>query len=140
VLFAGLGSSFSSAQDGIVDCVMQKKLLVSRVQGRVFDPSGVPVPGAQIALSREGAQQIQSKTDAKGEFTLRVPSGSYRFKAKLQGFEVTEAELEVGNDLANLARPTALKVILALPGMNCPWVTASNKEFKELVRQHATQK
>jgi hypothetical protein len=136
VLFAGLGSSFSSAQDGIVDCVMQKKLLVSPV----FDPSGVPVPGAQIALSREGAQQIQSKTDAKGEFTLRVPSGSYRFKAKLQGFEVTEAELEVGNDLANLARPTALKVILALPGMNCPWVTASNKEFKELVRQHATQK
>ena len=135
VLFGGLGSSISFSQDGltIIDCIMQPKLVVSHVQGRVFDPHGDPVPGVQIALSRDGILLIQSKTDSNGKFLLNVPSGTYGFKAEGRGFESTTAELEVGRDIANLVHPTALKVILALPGVNCPWVTSSNKEFKEPV-------
>jgi len=142
VLFvvAGLGSSISSAQYGIVDCVMQPKLVVSRVQGQVFDPYGVPVPGALIALSHDGVQQAQATTDANGKFALSVPSGTYHFWAELRGFEVTTADLEVGRDVANLIHRKTLKVILGLPGMNSPWVTTSNKELKQMARRRATQR
>src|SRR5580698_8417111 len=131
IFFAGLGSSISSAQDGskIIDCVMQHKVVVARVEGQVFDPSGVPVAGVQIALSHDGLQQAQSKTDTSGKFILDVPSGSYEFRAELRDFEVTTAQLEVGRDIENLVHPKALKVIIALSGMNCPWVTTSYKEF-----------
>jgi hypothetical protein len=141
ILFVGLGSSISFAQDGIkvIDCVMQRKLVVSWVQGQVFDPNGIPIPGAQITLNRDGLRQAQSTTDANGNFALDVPPGNYVFRAELRGFEVTTAELEVGRDIANLVRPKALKVILALSGMNCPWVTSSNKEFKEIVHKRAAQ-
>ncbi len=40
----------------------------------------------------------------------------------------------------SLFHPTALRVILALTYMNRPWVTTSNKEFKDIVHNHATQK
>jgi Carboxypeptidase regulatory-like domain len=140
ILLAGLGSSISSAQYGIIDCVMQGKLVVSRVQGQVVDPNGAPVSDARISLSRDGQETIQSKTDAYGRFKLNVQSGSYTFMAELRGFEVTSAELEVGRDIANLFHPTALRVILALPGMNCPWVTTSNKELMRMVRSHSAQK
>jgi len=137
VLFAGLGTPFSIAQDGpgIVDCIMQRKLVVPYARGRVFDPFGVPVPGAQISLSRDGLQQAQSRTDADGRFEVSVPPGGYHFKAEMRGFEVTKAELEVGRDIANTLHPKALRVILALGSMNCPWVTTSRKEFKEMVHK-----
>jgi hypothetical protein len=140
ILLAGLGSSISAAQYGIIDCVMQRKLVVSRVQGQVIDPNGAPVSDARISLSRGGQETIQSKTDAVGRFKLNVPSVSYTFMAELRGFEVTTAELEVGRDIANLFHPTALRVILALPGMNCPWVTTSNKELEQMVRSRSAQR
>jgi len=142
ILFAGLGSSFSSGQNGpeIVDCAMQRKLVVPHVKGRVFDPSGAPIPGAEISLKSDGVQNAQSKTDSDGRFELKVPPGSYHLRAEMRGFEVTTAELEVGRDIANIVHPKALMVILAFGSMNCPWVTTSDKEFKELAHRHATQK
>jgi hypothetical protein len=141
-LLAGLGSSISFAQAAIpiIDCVVQRKLVVPRVRGQVFDPSGALVTGAIISLTQAGIPAKQSKTDAKGRFDLRVPSGLYVLKAEYPGFGVTTAELDVGKDAMSLFRSTTLKVILALPAMNCPWVTTSNKEFKELRQTHATQK
>jgi hypothetical protein len=140
VLLAWLGCSVSFAQYGIIDCIVQKQLVVPRVQGQVFDATGIPVPNAVVSLKQDGKPAVDVKTDAEGRFYFKVQAGQYSLKASYPGFEVTTAELEVGNDAVNLIHPTALKVILALPGINCPWVTTSNKEFKELVHKHATQK
>jgi hypothetical protein len=142
VLFvlAGLGNSISFAQDGIVDCVIQPKLVVAKVHGQVFDPSGVPVPGALIVLSHDGVGQAQTTTDANGTFALNVPSGNYHFRVELRGFEVTTAELEVGRDVASFVHRKTLKVILALTAMNCPWVTTSKRELKQTVNRDASQK
>ncbi len=133
---AGIGSSLSFAQSGIVDCIVQKKLNVPRVHGQVFDAAGVPVPGAMISVKQDGNPPKNATTDSAGRFYFKVQSGQYALRASYPGFETTTAELQVGRDIANLFRPTALKVILALPGVNCPWVTTSNTELKELARSH----
>jgi hypothetical protein len=140
VLLVGLGSSFSFAQNGIVDCIEQKMLTVSRIRGQVFDATGVPVPGSLVSVSSETRPEMQFKTDATGQFNIKVTPGRYMLKASYPGFEVTRAELDVGPDIWSLLHPTALRVILSVGSMSCPWVTASHKEFNELVHKHATHK
>jgi hypothetical protein len=139
-LLAVFWSSLSAAQPGIVDCVEQKILTVSRIRGQVFDATGVAVPGALVSVSSNARPEMQLRTDASGRFNFKVSSGRYMLKASCPGFEVTRAELDVGADILNLLHPTALKVILSVGSMYCPWVTASDKEFKELVHKSATQK
>jgi hypothetical protein len=140
ILCAGLGSSFSFAQYRIVDCVEQKAVTVRRVQGQVFDPNGVPVPGVIVSLSSEAHPDIQSKTGAAGEFSIKARPGRYVLKALYPNFETTRAELDIGEDVISIFHPTALRIILALHGMNCPWVTANKKEFNLLNEQHRKQK
>jgi hypothetical protein len=130
----------SAFPQGIVDCIQQRKLTVPKVEGQVVDPKGAPVPTALVWISQEGKLVSKIETDSLGRFAFGVRSGQYTLKAQLQGFETTTAELDVGKDLGSLFHPTALKVILALPGMNCSWVTTGGREYKELFKQHATQK
>ncbi len=94
VLLAGLESSISFAQYGIIDCIVQKKLVVPRVQGQVFDAAGVPVPGAVVSLKPDGRPAVDAKTDAAGRFYFKVQSGPYDLKVSHPGFEVTTAKLE----------------------------------------------
>lgn len=134
----GIGSSFAQ---GIVDCINQDKtVVVSALRGSVVDRNGSPIPNAQVWLSRDETPLAKADTDSAGRFNFKVDPGQYTLRAQAQGFEITKAEVNVGKDIATAFRLTGLKVILALPGMNCPWVTASNKEYKEFVHNHATQK
>ena len=72
IWFVGVFSTVGMAQ---VDCVMHKKLAVSRVQGQVYDPTGVPIPGAMISLTKDGTSSIQTKTGDDGRFRVDVASG-----------------------------------------------------------------
>jgi hypothetical protein len=129
-LFAGLGSSFSFAQYGIVDCVEQKTLTVPRIRGQVFDATGVPVPGALVSVSSDTRPELQLKTDASGQFNFKVSPGRYMLKASFSGFEVTRARLDVGADILNLFHPTALRVILSVGSMDCPWSQPATRNSK----------
>jgi hypothetical protein len=140
VLFAGLGSSISSGQCGIVDCIEQKALTVPRIRGHVFDATGILIPGVLISVSSDTRPEVQLKTDASGQFNFKVSPGRYVLKASYPGFEVKKARLDVGADILSLLHPTALRVILSVGLCDCPWVTTSNKEFKELVHKHAMRK
>lgn len=133
------GLAYESNAQGIVDCIVQPKIAVSRVRGQAFDPQGVPVPNVTISAERDLSAIIKSKTDSNGRFDLKLPDGTYRLRAELVGFEITTADLEVGRDLFTLLRPRSLKVILALPGYNCPWVTTSERVLRESTRKNATQ-
>jgi hypothetical protein len=139
-LLAGIGSSFSYGQGGIVDCVEPKKIAVSRIQGQVFDTSGAVVPGATVSVTLDGKVKTLATAGANGEFRFKFDSGHYVLRVSSQGFQATEAELEVGGDVFSLLRRTVLRVILAVPGNNCPWVAVSNREFKEIIHNYATQK
>jgi hypothetical protein len=132
--------SRSSIAQGIVDCIEQKKIYIPKVSGQVFDFTGVPVPEVDVQLVRVGRVIDQTKTDSEGKFSFKTPPGIYTLRAAAQGFEVTNAQIEVGKDLSSLFHSNSLRVILALEGLNCPWITTSNREFKELKKKNATQK
>jgi hypothetical protein len=140
MLLAGLGSSISSAQVGIVDCIEQKTISVAKIRGQVFDPTGVPIPGAKIKVVADDKSESISNSDENGRFEINSPSGHYKLSVAFRGFETTNAELGVRPDLLSIFHSSALKVILVVGSLDCPWVTTSNKEFKEYVKKHATQK
>jgi hypothetical protein len=135
----------------IVDCVYPGHVIVSRVEGQVFDPFGVVVPGVVITLVDErGSTQLYT-TDSQGRFRLAVSPGKYSFKAVFPMFQTSQTELSVGEDLVGHLRPNNVYVILGLNGSYCAWVTTSRKEFQqiissnkkrseELIQRNATQR
>ncbi|RMF20447.1 MAG: carboxypeptidase regulatory-like domain-containing protein, partial [Bacteroidetes bacterium] len=50
-----------------------------RIEGRVLDPEGKPLPGAHVRLVHPWGEEVQSTaTDARGRFLLQnVPRGGY---------------------------------------------------------------
>lgn len=152
-VIAGLGSSFSFGQSSrssdspespagirIVDCIGQKTVHVSRLQGGVFDHTGVPIPDAMVTLSFDEKLAFQTKTNQHGAFVFKAPPGKYHLKATAAGFTWTESEVDFGKDVSNLFRPSNLWVFLAVGADSCPWVVTSNKEFKRAIHEYATQK
>jgi hypothetical protein len=116
-------SSQIAQGQGIVDCVYPGRVSVSRVQGRVFDPFGVVVPGVVITLVDEQNTSLQLATDEQGRFHFAISPGKYRLKAVFQMFQTSQTELNVGEDLVGLVHPGDLYVILGLSGSYCAWVT-----------------
>lgn len=78
------------------------------VAGTVFRDPGFALPRAEVELAvvsaaaRPGKKSKGQKTqsDARGEFSFRVPSGAakYRLTVKAQGFESQEKLVEVSGD------------------------------------------
>ena len=58
-----------------------------RVQGRVADTSGLPLPGVTVMLTHEAGAALVSHTDEVGHFVFDVPHGRYTLTAELSGFE-----------------------------------------------------
>lgn len=77
------------------------------VAGTVFRDPGFALPGADVELTcttpPEGVKSVKPqkmKSDARGEFGFRVPSGraSYKLAVKAQGFSSGEKTVEVSAD------------------------------------------
>jgi hypothetical protein len=135
----------------IVDCVYPGHVIVSRVEGQVFDPFGVVVPGVAITLVDNRGSTKKYTTDSQGRFRLAVSPGKYSFKAVFPMFEYSQTELIVGEDLVGVIRPSNIYVILGMNGSYCAWVTTSRKGFRQIIssnkkrseesiRRNATQK
>ena len=73
------------------------------VRGRVTDPAGAPLAGAEVRATREGTNELRrTTTDEGGRFALpELGVGSYRFEVALSGYRAlsTRVELRVGQDL-----------------------------------------
>lgn len=79
------------------------------VEGWVFDPSGSPVPAAEIVLaSAQTGQEQRTQTDETGKFLLpAVPVGEYALKVNKPGFkeaEVPGLRVLVGQRLSQVVR------------------------------------
>jgi Carboxypeptidase regulatory-like domain/TonB dependent receptor-like, beta-barrel len=73
------------------------------IRGRVTDPRGASIAGAQVKLLEEGTNEGRIvKTDGSGDFTISLlRPGSYRLQVESEGFSkyVNEFTLQVNQDL-----------------------------------------
>ena len=67
----------------------------SLLEGRVTDPAGKPIPGAELVLKR-GGLELRRTTDADGRFSyLALPVGEYELVISAAGYYSAEQELAV---------------------------------------------
>lgn len=84
---------------------------LGRLQGRVSDSSGLPLPGVTIVLTHEAKAPLEAHTDEVGHFTFDVPHGRYTLTAGLSGFETAvRPNLTVGT------APLTMDLVLNLGG------------------------
>jgi outer membrane cobalamin receptor len=84
-------------------------LFAGPVSGRVVDPDGRAVPGAQVLLL-SGATVRSSVTNARGEFTLQGPdSGRYELRVAVDGFRAGGLVME-GSVQAREVGPVTLEI------------------------------
>jgi hypothetical protein len=62
------------------------------ISGRILDPSGQPVPGVTLTLTRQGTGDTRTFTsESAGEFTFSsIQPGTYDLTAKVNGFKTLE--------------------------------------------------
>ena len=133
-LLAGLGSSFSIAQSGIVDCVGQPTVHVAHLRGSVFDPSGVVIPNIGLTATHGGTVVAQAASDRDGHFDIKLPSGNYELSVQAKDFRAILLTVHVGIGLRSLIHRGQLRWILELTGMNCSWATTSASAFDQEIR------
>lgn len=81
LLLAVLGAGLASGQ--------------TPLKGTVVDPTGLPIAGAGVFLSRDDAEPIYAETDAAGRFDLSIPAGEYRIQAITPGFAPLNMRVEL---------------------------------------------
>ena len=80
-----------------------------RIQGKVRDGSGLPLPGVVVTLTRVDKPPLVVHTDEIGRFTFDVPSGRYALTAELAGFQTAvRPDVMAGTD------PVTLDIVLEL--------------------------
>src|SRR5437867_722150 len=70
------------------------------ITGRVVDPSGAPVPNAQVSVVTQGTNiEIQTLTNSVGEYTVPyLASGQYTLRVSASGFVTAQAkDLNLGS-------------------------------------------
>lgn len=89
----------------------QRPVVASRLQGRVVNPAGAPVPGASVDhVAREGDVLAHTECDEEGRFTLESePRAQARFVGRSQGFGPGTAP-----DLRGLAEGPSGPIVLTL--------------------------
>jgi Carboxypeptidase regulatory-like domain len=116
---------------GIVDCVDPSLIRVTRIQGHVLDPSGVPIPTAVVSLSRDEKVIATTQTGEAGDFSIRVPAGEYEVRIKAKNFDQLHFRVLSGEDVSSVFRRSDIRAVLSIAHISCPWATTSNKEFQQ---------
>src|SRR5512135_291626 len=82
-----------------------------RIEGKVSDTSGLPLPGVTISLTHEAGPPLVLHTDSVGRFAFTVPYGRYTLTAELSGFVSA-----VRPNLAAGPAPLTIDLVLELGG------------------------
>ncbi|HVU47158.1 MAG TPA: carboxypeptidase-like regulatory domain-containing protein [Terracidiphilus sp.] len=124
---------------GIVDCVWPAPIHLSRIVGKVVDPSGVPIPDVNLTLWKDSEKVVSAKSADDGTFRMRVPSGTYLLRAEKQYFDSLHLEVHIGNDMYHFVRPSFLNVILGMKTITCTWATTSRAEFEHELQHYKSR-
>ena len=69
-----------------------------RLEGRVVDPSGAPIPGATVTATadpRRSSRETTALSGPDGPFGLELPAGSYVIRVELEGFGETAQRISL---------------------------------------------
>jgi hypothetical protein len=87
-------------------CALEAQQVTASIQGQVLDPSGAPVPGANItAKDLDRGTTSTTVTNSDGIYTVpRLPIGRYEIRAEAKGFQtsVTPEVTLVMNQIARI--------------------------------------
>jgi Carboxypeptidase regulatory-like domain len=122
---------------GQVDC-FEKTLKISRIQGQVFDPQGIPVSRTSITLTHlhDNKPLVIVQVDDTGRFHMDAPSGEYWLTVTSNGFFPTSIPVRVRYGLLRLLPARNIYLILRLgAGIPCPAGTLSVKEFHSTLKK-----
>jgi hypothetical protein len=131
-----------------MDCFGVRALKVSRVEGQVFDPQGVPVPGSSVALLELNKPTMTATTDGAGRFHMDAPAGEYWLRATNTGFAPATVPIRVRRGLLRVVPSRGVYLILGVGFfLPCPAGILSEKEFQSTIKsfekaieEHPTQK
>jgi hypothetical protein len=99
----------------------------------VFDPSGAPIPGAQVTIQQqEGSANYKGVTDAFGGFTGPADGGRYMLVVDSQGFQQYVRHDLVSDCKSN--SPLAVDVTLQIGALMGEVVTIVNPETNPVGR------
>ena len=117
IAFAAVGISAAS-------CVTELNKIVRSDQGRVKDPRGKIIEGAQITVTTSAEGEIfQTKSGRDGLFRLAVSPGRYRVEVQTEGY----LRFEYIVDLRSAVTPEPLDI--ALQGLNnCDDVRVTSRQ------------
>jgi len=118
---------------GQADC-FSKTLSVAEVEGQVVDPSGVPIPNAELSLTRNSDMAIFDTTDSSGNFSFSTPDGEFWISASALGFAPMKTAVHVRKGPARGSDPSPLVLILGVGIFQpCPPATTSRKELTRII-------
>ena len=89
---------------GLAGVMVQAQDATGRIIGNVTDPSGAPIPGAQVTVTNMGTKIVQTtKTDNTGFYqVLNLPIGTYEVVIEAQGFrkeDFADQKLQINQSL-----------------------------------------
>jgi len=113
-----------------------------RLEGRVVDPSGAPIPGATVTATadpRRSSRETTALSGPDGPFGLELPAGSYVIRVELEGFGETAQRISLA-----AGQPTPREFVLdvmtvkdsivvhAPPGYRIPEISSATKTLTPL--------
>jgi Carboxypeptidase regulatory-like domain len=119
-------------------CPAVPELSLSRLQGTVFGPSGVPVPQIVIQALQDGAVMATTHTDDKGKFAFAAAPGKYVLHIQFLGSKSLDLNVRIAHHV-EFFRSARIRMVLGLSGTRCSFATTSNKQFKNEMKRYKTR-
>jgi len=136
VLAAGLGGA--TRAHAASACPPPPDMTMSRLQGTVVGPSGVPVPQIVVKVLRDGIPLNQAVTDNKGRFEFKgLAPGNVNVRIQFLGTKSLDLHLRIKR--GGLFHTSRLHVVLGLSGTRCSFATTSNRQFKDQMKKYSKQ-
>lgn len=103
-------ASFAIALTWLVAISASGQTITGRLVGTVTDPSGAPVPDAQVTVTNQETNiNLSAKTDGQGGYVIpSLPGGSYVVRVEATGFRTAVAS----NNTVSVAQTTRVDISL----------------------------
>lgn len=99
--------------------MQQPKTEISKINGRVTDAMGKPIPYARIQVENSS---VGTTTDYNGSYSLSLPLGAQRVEVSAVGYEQQSRYISLGQMnivlSSNVADKNKLEVLDVVPGVN----------------------